>query len=141
MNLRRDHICQMISSFNDLYADGRCPLSGLGALVAVLSPKEKSMTIAWKNRKVNLIVLAACLGMAAAGFVSTQWFSPVLSPASDGQRARLTEYVIPMVSPSNLFPEATAAMPGTSLNGSFASGSDSRLDDYRLERDSCCIGN
>jgi hypothetical protein len=99
------------------------------------------MTIAWKNRKVNLMALAACLGVAAVGFVSTDLsFSPFLSLASDGQRARTTEYVIPIVSPSFL-PEAIAAMPRTSLHESFAPGSDSRLDDYRLEHDSCCIGN
>lgn len=100
------------------------------------------MKIAWKNRKVQLMALAACLGLAAVGFVSTDLsLSPFLSSAGDGQGAKSTEYVIPIVSPSNFFPEAIAAMPRTSLPESFAPGSDSRLNDYQLERDSCCIGN
>lgn len=103
------------------------------------------MKIAWKDRKVKLMALAACLGLAAVGFVSTDpTFSPFLSPSSDGQSAKSTEYVTAIASPSNFFPGATAAVPSTSLHESLAPnivGGDSRLDNYRLERDSCCIGN
>ena len=103
------------------------------------------MKITWKNRKVALITVTACVGLAAAGFVSTALtFSPSLWPSSDAQSAKSTEHATAGEFPSNLFPAATAAVPIKSMHESLApyiEGGDSRLDDYRLERDSCCIGN
>ena len=101
------------------------------------------MKLAWKTREIRLITAAVGISVAAVALVSTDLFAPFTSLSSTAQSARST-VVTTVGSPSNFFPEANAAVPGTSLHSSLVSdgvGGDSGSDNYQLERDSCCIGN
>lgn len=95
------------------------------------------MDVARKTRKVSLITAAVGISVAAVALVSTDLFSSFTGLSSTAQSTTVA-------SPSNFFPEANAALPGTSPHSSLVSdgaGGDSRSDNYQLERDSCCIGN
>src|SRR5262245_10754698 len=94
-------------------------------------------------RIVTFAVVAACLGTAAVGFgLSDLPHSAIGSRSGEGQGAEPTPNVTAVAHPSNLLPSATAATPALPLREllvSLIKGGDSRLDNYQLERDSCCL--
>jgi hypothetical protein len=86
---------------------------------------------------------ASCFGIAAfALFFVALAFSPFLGRPDDMQTARPT--LSAEASPYNLFRSAAAA-PISTVPAPAPSpdsiGSDSRSNNYQLERDACCVGN
>jgi hypothetical protein len=104
--------------------------------------KEKVMKIASKTQKVGLIAVAVSIGLATVALVSTDLFSLFVSPSATADSAK-SMVVTAVASPGTFFPQAAAAVSSTPLHSSLSSAvdGDSRSDNYRLERDSCCIGN
>ncbi|MGZ8153976.1 MAG: hypothetical protein ACXWUK_01620 [Burkholderiales bacterium] len=102
--------------------------------------KEQHMKRPSESRNAGAWTAAILLAVAASIIVLT--FSPLPDPPGS-----TTALVVPPVrvegSPSGLFGQAMAALPGPSQATPVPqiAGGDSRVDDYRLERDSCCIGN
>ena len=90
------------------------------------------MKTAWTRHKLGLITVAAIIGVLMAGFVQIGLLAPSASLSGTSEST--------VASLDNLFPRATAAVPITPLRASLApeAGGDSRLDNYQLERDSCC---
>jgi hypothetical protein len=85
---------------------------------------------------------ALLCGIAALiAFALVVRFSPFMDTHETQTSASVLAKAGP--SPSKLFRGATAAMPETvsATNVPSIVGGDSRLDDYRLERESCCVGN
>ena len=95
------------------------------------------------GKPLQFRLIAAAVVVAVVALVSADLFLPSMSPSSNAQNAW------PMImttdaSPNSFVPTATAAVPSTLPHRSFESdavGGDSRSNNYRLERDSCCFGN
>jgi hypothetical protein len=72
-------------------------------------------------------------------------FSPFLNQPQHAQAAQTIVHVKADPSPSEFFRGAMAAMQETMMlpvmDSSQIVGADSRLNNYRLERESCCVGN
>ena len=108
-------------------------------------PKEQHMNIQAKYRSARASLQVLWLGLAtAAVFSLILMFSPFVGPSGDTQSAAPTVNVLAQVRSVPLVHEANAAVITAAPNEQPAPhirGGDSRFDDYRLERDSCCIGN
>lgn len=100
------------------------------------------MKIHTHYRRFSAVVGAVLCGVAALiALALVMKFSPFMdtheTQTSAAARVKADS------SPSKLFRGATAAMPETVIvpQASTIVGGDSRFDDYRLERESCCVGN
>ena len=96
-------------------------------------------------RNARALLSAVCLGLAtAAVFSIVLAVAPFLGPSNDTDSAKPSVHVSAQASPVSILRQATAAVPSVASQAKPAVdivGGDSRADDYRLERDSCCIGN
>jgi hypothetical protein len=99
--------------------------------------------IDWEYRDGRQLLSALCFGIATLGlFFITLAFSPFLGQSDDVHSATPTASA--EASPYDIFRSAAAAPISTvpaSAPGPTSMDGDSRLDNYQLERDACCVGN
>jgi hypothetical protein len=97
----------------------------------------------WEYRNCSSLAKAVCFGTASIGlFFVVLTFSPFVGT---GDMEHAKQDASSGTAPSVLIREATAAVPAILSNSNPAlvtiPGADFRLENYQLERDSCCIGN
>ena len=100
------------------------------------------MKIPWEYRNCRSALGALAFGATSLGiFFALLAFSPFLGPSGDTADAQRS--VTAGASASTFVRKASAAAPMNVLHAPAENtiGSDSRTNDYQLERDSCCIGN
>jgi hypothetical protein len=103
------------------------------------SVEEKSMNIFRKNRSARSLMKAAGLGLALAVLLSLiVIFTGAISDVPAARQAGDS------IGTSAIVPTATAAVPATDMLAAtppLVAGADSGLDEFRLDRDSCCINH
>jgi hypothetical protein len=100
------------------------------------------MKIPTDYRNLGAVVVAVLGGIAALiALAIVMRFSPFID-THEAQKPTVVQLKVDS-SPSEFFRGATAATPETvSVQQTpVITGGDSRFDNYRMERESCCVGN